>query len=159
MLPIGPVEIRRPELRGDVCTLIGVVCHGHVGGELLLPVGQLVRMFGINVASELREQLDDRGDLHFTGEQFVNEGPVIRREIKLRGMPLDLEIASPLRGQLDRSYDRFTLHFAPGASFRVGRLVFEAELASLAVTADRVVLDFRPGLQLRVELTESPPAG
>ena len=153
VFPLAPIEVRRPELRADVCTLIGMVCHGHVDGQLLLPVRQLVKMFGVNVSPEFQAQLDERGDLRFLGDQFINEGPVIRREVRLRGMPADLEIASPLSGTVERGFDHFVLSFNPGASFRVGRFIFEAELARLSIDAERVVLELRPAGSVRVELT------
>jgi len=159
VLPLGPLEVRRPQLRPEVCKLIGMVCHGHADGQLLLPVGQLVRMLGVRVTPEFQAQIDDRGDLHFAGEQFDNQGPAIRREVRLRGVPADLEIASLLSGTIERGFDNFTLHFTPGQSFRVGRLIFEAELATLAVNADRLVLELRPAGLVRVELTEAPASG
>lgn len=159
MLPLGPLEVRRPQLRPEVCKLIGMVCHGHVDGQLMLPVGQLVRMFGVNVTAELQALIEERGDLHFSGEQFSNQGPTIRREVRLRGMPADLEIASLLSGTIERGFDHFTLTFTPGQSFRVGRFIFEAELAKLAVNADRVVLELRPAGLVKVELTPAAPVG
>jgi hypothetical protein len=156
LLPVSP--IRRPDLRGDVCSLIGLVCHGHVDGALQLPIGQLVRTFGVPVAPDFHAQLDDRGDLHFAENVFHNHGPLIRRDVRLFGIGGELEIASPLRGTLDRGFDRFALDFEPGASFRVGRFLFEAELARLDINDQRVLASFRPGFELAVELTGELPA-
>lgn len=151
----GPLVFRRPDLRGEICSLIGLVCHGHVDGELLVPVGALVQMLGVSVAPDFRIQLDARGDLHFSGERFRNAGPVINREVRLMGMGMSLEIASPLTGTIHRQHDRFRLDFDPGASFGVGRFVFETELSRLAIDPDRVQAQFRTGPPVRIELTEA----
>jgi hypothetical protein len=135
-----------------------MVCHGHVGGELSLPVGQIVRTFGIPVAADFHAQLDDRGHLHFTGERFHNVGPVIRREVRLLGIGGELEIASPLQGGLVRGFDRFELHFDPGASFRVGRFLLEAELGRLDIDDTRVIASFRQGFELSVDLVGDLPS-
>lgn len=150
----GPLSFRRPDLRGDICRLIGLVCHGHVDGELLIPVGSLVEMLGITVAPDFRIQLDARGDLHFSGDRFRNAGPVIEREVRLMGMTMNLEIPNPLQGSIHRSHDRFALVFDPGGSFTVGRFVFETELSRLALDPERIHIHFRTGPPVRIELTE-----
>lgn len=148
----GPLVFRRPELRGDICSLIGLVNHGHVGGELSIPVDSLVKMLGVNMRRELHEQLLTRGDLHFSGSRFRNVGPVIQRQVRLMGMPMNLEVASPLAGEIGRDHGAFDLHFEPGASFTLGRFVFETELATLRVATEEMIIRFRTGPEVRIEL-------
>lgn len=155
----GAVEFRRPDLRAEICTIIGVVCHAHTGGNLRLPVGNLVPMLGVTVAPEFQQQLDERGDLCFSGSRFANAGPIIRREVRVMGVGANLEIASPLRGVVTRGEDRFILDFEPGSSFRAGRFVFEVELARLSVTPDHVLVHFRGGPEIRIHLTDEAESG
>ncbi|GDX78998.1 hypothetical protein LBMAG42_08090 [Deltaproteobacteria bacterium] len=155
MLPSVPIDIRRPELRAEVIALIDLVCHGQVDGELRVPVEELVRTLGIPVAAAFHEQLAERGDLHFAGDAFVNGGRPIVRNVKFLGLTGQLEIAATLRGELHRAVDRFTLTFEPGASFRLGRRIFETELRRLEVTPTTVRIVFSPIFELRVHLEAS----
>lgn len=134
-----------------------MVCHGPT--DLRLPVGDLLRMLGVNLAPELREQLDERGDLCFGETGFDNAGPEIRREVRMMGISATMEIASPLRGNVARQADRFVLQFEPGGSISVGRFVFDLELEALAVDPDCVTASFRRGPEVRIHLVEEVGVG
>jgi hypothetical protein len=158
VIPVGPVRVLRPELRGEVCTLIGIVCHGHVDGELHLPLVQLIRMLGLRARAELSAELDARGSLHFSGTTFKNHGGVIRRSVDVRGVELHLTIPEHLRGTILREYDRFTLTFEPGASLTGRAMMLGVELVRLEVNAERVLAKFNPGFELHVDLVGELPA-
>ena len=141
-----------------MCTLIGLVCHGHVGGELYLPLVQLVRMLGLRARPELSAELEARGSLHFSGGTFVNQGERIRRSIEIRGVEMQLTVAEVLRGGLIREFDKFTLDFEPGSSLSGRAVVFTVELTHLEVDQDRVLARFSPGFEIHVDLVGDLPA-
>lgn len=141
-----------------MCTLIGLVCHGHVDGELYLPLVQLIRMLGLRARPELSAELDARGALHFSGPGFSNHGDRIRRSVEVRGIDLQLTVSETLRGQVARKFDSFVLDFEPGYSL-VGRaILFQVELIRLDVDAHRVIAKFSPGFEIHVDLVGDLPS-
>ena len=152
------MRVVRPELRGEVCTLIGLVCHGHVGGELFLPLVQLVRMLGLRARPELSAELEARGSLHFSSGTFVNSGELIRRSIDVRGVEMQLTVAYDLRGRVAREFDRFTMDFEPGSSLSGRAVVFTVELTRLEVDQNRVLARFTPGFEIHVDLVGDLPS-
>lgn len=148
----GPLTFRRPHLRGEICTLIGLVNHGHVDGELHVPVEALVRMLGVSMSAQLHETLSRRGDLHFSGARFTNDGPPIDRQVRLMGTTMNFEMCPRLAGTITRDVGTFTLAFDPGASMSIGRFVFESELAAIHVDSDHLLVKFRVGPEVRIDL-------
>ncbi len=137
---LQPVRIARPDLREEVHAVLELVLDQD--DPRSLPLTELVRMLGVQLAPGFRSQLADRGDLVLGDDRFSNEGPVIRRRVRLVGIELDLNIPATLAGVLVRGEDLVRLRFHAGSSVRFSKLLVKLELKTLSISRDGIRVDF-----------------
>lgn len=148
---LQPVRISRPDLRQEVHAVVDLVMEADHARAL--PLTELVRMLGVQVAPGFRRQLAERGNLILDEDRFINDGPSIRRKVRLVGIELQLEIAPELSGVLVRNDDRVQLRFASGSSVRFSKLMLRLELKSLHMDRDGIRVDFGRRGQVFVDVS------
>jgi hypothetical protein len=147
---LSTVRVARPELRDSVLELVQHLQNAPESA--LFPVVALVRLLGIQVAPDFQTQLTERGEIHFTQDQFRNSGELIKRRVRLGGVEMNLEVAAELCGVLHRADNTIRLTFDKGHSVKLSKLVLKARLHSLAVHSDHIDVDLRGGGGLRIDL-------
>ena len=145
-----PVRISRPDLGPEVRNLVDLVCAEPEGRRL--PITELVRILGITIAPEFHRHLSDRGDLFLHPDRFENEGPIIQRRVRLVGFDVNLEMASRLRGRLERRQRSFQLVFEPGHSVVVSKFLFQVQLRNLDLDHERIFVDFAGAQDVIIDL-------
>jgi hypothetical protein len=160
---LEPIRICRPDLRAEVLELIDLVCHratlpglrhGEPPGTQLVPVIELVRILGINIADDFHMQLQERGSLHLGEDRFHNAGPEVDRRVRLLGFDVNINIASNLRGRLTRFHDSFQLGFQPDQSLSVSKFLFRVELRHLDLNPERIFIDFSGAKDVFIDLID-----
>jgi len=147
---LTPLRVARPELRNEVVELVERL-HASADG-VTFPVVELVRLLGITVAPAFHAELEARGQIHFDHQHFSNEGAAIRRRVRLGGVEMNLEVASRLRGDVERSTGGMRLVFARGGTVRLSKLVLRAHLHALRLHNDHIDVELRGGGGLRIDL-------
>ena len=147
---LEPVRIKRPDLRDEVRDLIDLVCRRSDGHAL--PLTELVRILGISIAPDFHKQLAARGDLLLLPDRFSNQGPPVRRKVRLLGFDVNLLIAPKLNGRLTRFQDSFQLAFEPDHSVAVTKFLFSVELRHLDLNHERIFVDFAGAQDVFIEL-------
>ena len=148
-----PVRISRPDLGTEVRNLVDLVCAEPEGRRL--PLTELVRILGITIAPEFHRLLSDRGDLFLHPDRFENEGPIIQRRVRLVGFDVNLEMASRLRGRLERRQQSFRLVFEPGHSVVVSKFLFQVQLRNLDLDHETIFVDFAGAQDVIIDLGPS----
>jgi hypothetical protein len=148
-----PVRISRPDLSAEVRQLVDLVCAEPDGQHI--PLAELVRILGISIAPDFHQRLSARGDLVLRPDSFENDGPAIRRRVKLVGFEVNLDIAPRLRGRLVRFRDSFQLAFEPDHSVAVSKFLFNVELRHLDLNHERIFVDFAGAQDVFIDL--GPP--
>jgi hypothetical protein len=161
---LEPIRICRPDLRTEVLELIELVCRratlpgmrdGEPPGTQLVPITELVRILGINIAPAFRTQLQDRGSLHLGETHFENTGPEIERKARLLGFDVSINIAAQLQGRLTRFHDSFQLGFQPDHSLSVSKFLFRVELRHLDLNPERIFIDFSGAKDVFIDLIDN----
>ncbi len=147
---LEPVRIKRPDLRDEVRDLVELVCQQPAGHEI--PLTELVRVLGIQIAPDFRQQLAGRGDLHLRPTSFFNQGPAIQRRVRLLGFDVTLRIASQLTGRLTRFNDSFQLAFESERTVALSKFLFNVELRHLDLNRERIFVDFVGAQDVFIEL-------
>jgi hypothetical protein len=150
---LEPLQISRPQLRPDVLRLVSLVCHEQPDGHIM-PLTELVRVLGVNIAPAFHEELGQRGDLVLETGTFTNVGPKIRRKVRLFGFGVDLAIAARLQGRLERADEGFSMTFLPDHSVVISRFLFQVQLRRLDVTIDHLAVDFAGAHPVRIALVD-----
>ncbi len=152
---LQPVRISRPDLREEVGELIDLVCHRPDGGRV--PLTELVRILGISIAPAFHARLAARGDLVLQPDRFHNQGPAVRRRVRLVGFEVNLDIAPQLSGRLTRFPDSFQLAFDADHTVAVSKFLFNVQLRHLDLNPDRIFVDFAGAQDVFIDL--GPPPG
>lgn len=147
---LEPVRLKRPDLRDEVSDLVQMVCAGAAHKEI--PLTELVRILGITIADDFHSQLANRGDLALTASSFHNQGPDIRRKVRLLGFDVALQIPPRLTGRLTRFSDSFQLAFEPDHSVLISKFLFRVQLRHLDLNRERIFVDFAGAQDVFIEL-------
>ena len=145
-----PVRIRRPDLRAEVSDLIQLL-QSPAGSWL--PLTELVRVMGISISAGFQGQIAARGPLQLSHERFLNEGPAIRRPVRLLGTEVQLVISPTLSGSLERRPAGPCLRFDPDHSVSISKMLFRTWLRQLDLSTELVRVDFSGAQDLLIELT------
>ncbi len=145
-----PVRIRRPDLRSEVSDLIGLLQSPAGTG---LPLTELVRVMGISISAGFQGQIAARGPLQLSHERFLNEGPAIRRPVRLLGTEVQLLISPTLSGSFERRASGPRLRFDPENSVSISKLLFRTYLRQLDLGTELVRVDFSGAQDLLIDLT------
>ena len=144
-----PVRIRRPDLRREVSALITLLQSPAGSG---VPLTELVRVMGISISAGFQGQIAARGALHLSHERFHNDGPAIRRPVRLLGTEVQLHIAESLSGSLERRPEGPRLRFEPHNSVSISKLLFRTWLRQLDLSEEQVRVDFAGAQDLLIDL-------
>lgn len=147
---LRPLRIHRPQLEEDVARLIALICSDD--NRQAIPLIEIMRILGVGLSDAFAAEIEARGDIVLGESQFENTGPEIAREVRLRGVPLNLHIAPRLHGGIMRFQSSFQLSWEPERSVSLSQLFLQVELRHLDISGERIFIDFAGAADVFIDL-------